>query len=87
MFGTCLSSVLFIMTSSLIGIPISGTHTIVGAIIGSGLAVGGADSISWQQLGKVVLSWFVSPLFAGVLASILFLIVCQLTLKQRELGT
>jgi len=75
------------MTSSLMGIPVSGSHTIVGAIIGSGLAVGGANSVLWKQLGKVVLSWFVSPLFAGVLASILFAIVCQFTLKQRKLGT
>ncbi len=68
------------MTSSLLGIPISGSHTIVGAIIGSGLAVGGATSVSWKQLGTVVLSWFVSPVFAGVLASVLFSVVCKFTL-------
>ncbi len=80
MMGTCFSAVIFIMTSSLLGIPISGSHTIVGAIIGSGIAVSGADCVIWKQLGTVVISWFVSPLFAGVLASILFVIVCQLTL-------
>ena len=39
MFGTSISSFLFIMSSSLFGMPISGTHTVVGALIGSGLAV------------------------------------------------
>lgn len=83
MLGTSFSSVIFIMTSSLIGIPISGTHTIVGAIIGAGVAVGGSASVNWSQLGTVVLSWFVSPLFSGIISGGLFLLVCFLTLQQR----
>ena len=86
MLGTCFSSVIFIMTSSFIGIPISGSHTIVGAIIGSGLAAGGKNNVNWKQLGTVILSWFISPLFAGILASVIFFTVCQLTLKQRKFG-
>ena len=39
MLGTSFASVAVIMTSSIFGIPISGTHTVVGAIIGAGLAV------------------------------------------------
>ena len=39
MLGASISSFLLIMSSSLFGMPISGTHTVVGALIGSGLAV------------------------------------------------
>jgi PiT family inorganic phosphate transporter len=38
MFGVSLSSFLFIFTASKLGIPISGTHTVIGSVIGAGLA-------------------------------------------------
>lgn len=37
MFTVCLVSFTFIMTASFTGMPISGTHTVVGALIGAGL--------------------------------------------------
>ena len=37
MLSVCLASFLFIMTSSLWKMPISGTHTVVGALLGAGL--------------------------------------------------
>ena len=39
MLGASISSFFLIMSSSLFGMPISGTHTVVGALIGSALAV------------------------------------------------
>ena len=38
MLGTTISGFVFIMASSIFGMPISGTHTVVGALIGSGMA-------------------------------------------------
>ena len=38
MLGISLASCLFILSSSIFGMPISGTHTVVGAIIGAGCA-------------------------------------------------
>ncbi len=37
MFTVCLISFIFIMTASFTGMPISGTHTVVGALIGVGM--------------------------------------------------
>ncbi len=42
MLGTSISSFLFIIMSSVFGMPISGTHTVVGALIGSGIAALGS---------------------------------------------
>jgi phosphate/sulfate permease len=68
------------MTSSIFGIPISGTHTVIGAVIGAGLAVEGVSCINWKQLGTVVLSWFVSPIVAGIISCYFFTTICILTL-------
>ena len=87
MVGTSFSSVLFIMSSSIFGLPNSGTHTIVGAFIGAGIAALGQQSINWKKLGTVVLSWFVSPLFSGLVSFILFTFICLLTLQQSDPGS
>lgn len=80
MLGCCISAFSFILFSSIFGMPISGTHTVIGALIGCGLAAVGIHGIGWHALIKVVLSWFVSPILAMTLCGVLFIIICCLTL-------
>ena len=80
MFGTSIASFLFIICSSFFGMPISGTHTVVGGLIGAGLAAG--CQIDWVQLGIIVAGWFVAPLVSMCFASLLYFTVCRLTLSQ-----
>ena len=84
MLGASISSFVFIMSSSLFGMPISGTHTVVGALIGSGLAVTGGQSINWSKLGMIIGSWFVAPLVSIILCALFFVAVCRLTLNQTR---
>jgi PiT family inorganic phosphate transporter len=60
------------------GLPVSTTHSTVGAIVGVGLIhgylLGVSPRIDWGVVGKVVLSWITSPLGAMALASILYLL-------------
>ena len=84
MLGISISSFLFIMTSSVFGVPISGTHTIVGSIIGSGLAVFGASNINWFKLGMIVISWFVAPLVSIISCALFFIAVTTLTLDKTR---
>ena len=84
MLGASIASFIFIMSSSLFGMPISGTHTVIGALIGSGLAALGPSNIDWQQLGIIFLGWIVAPLLAIVLTCLLLLAVCSLTLNLRR---
>ena len=57
------------------GLPVSTTHSTVGAVLGVGLArqaMGGEANIDWGVVAKVVASWVTSPLGAVVLASLLY---------------
>ncbi len=57
------------------GLPISTTHTLVGAVIGVGLAKG-IGAINLSVVGKIILSWIVTlPVGAGL--SILFFYVLK----------
>jgi PiT family inorganic phosphate transporter len=64
--------------------PISTTHSIVGAMIGFGLIAGGAGVISWGVVGKVVLSWILSPLFGCILAFVTFKLITKLILGKED---
>jgi PiT family inorganic phosphate transporter len=51
--------------------PVSTTHAIVGAVVGSGMAAFGAGVVSWGVLGGIGASWIISPVMGGVLAAVM----------------
>lgn len=56
---------IFITLASWSKMPVSTTHSIIGALLGFGLVSGGVESIHWMTVGKVILSWVISPV-AGI---------------------
>jgi inorganic phosphate transporter, PiT family len=66
------------------GLPVSTTHTIVGAVAGVGLVSFGLEGIAWARLGQIVLSWIVSPLCGGVLAFLSFFAIRRFILSAPD---
>ncbi len=66
------AAALWIHAATSMGFPVSTTHSIVGAVLGFGLSVGGFEPIDWAVLGRIVASWLLSPLLGGVSAYFLF---------------
>ena len=62
-----------IVVASKLGLPVSTTHTLVGAVIGVGFARG-ISAINMQVLRGIFASWFITVPFAAVLAAVLFFI-------------
>jgi len=50
------------------GLPVSTTHSIVGAIVGFGAVGLGSGAVAWGKVAEIVVSWVTSPLIGGVLA-------------------
>ncbi|MFH1416194.1 MAG: inorganic phosphate transporter [Elusimicrobiota bacterium] len=69
--------------------PVSTTHSIVGALIGVGIVAGGLSVVSWGKVISIVMSWVISPLFSGVMAFFLFKIInsCFIVPEDREART
>ncbi len=68
-------------------LPISTTHSIVGAMLGFGLAAVSQhyltiDQIKWGVLAKIVLSWIVSPIMGAMLAFVVFMLIRYLLLER-----
>jgi PiT family inorganic phosphate transporter len=65
-------------------LPVSTTHSIVGAMIGFGIMAGGFSVINWAKLGSVVLSWIISPVFSLVIAFCMFKVIIKLILSVSD---
>jgi PiT family inorganic phosphate transporter len=72
-FAAELAAASTIVIASGTGIPISTTHTLVGAVLGVGLARG-IDAIDLRVVGRVFVSWVVT-IPAGALLSIVFFLI------------
>lgn len=49
--------------------PVSTTHSIVGGVMGAGIAAGGFAIVSWGTMGKIAASWIISPVLGGIIAA------------------
>ena len=64
--------------------PISTTHSIIGALMGFGIVAGGVSSVNWTKIGLVASSWVLSPVFGCILAFIVFKIIVRLIFAKEE---
>ena len=54
------------------GLPVSTTHSIIGGIVGYGLAYAGTSIVDWGKLAQVISSWILSPIFGAIVAYFVF---------------
>ncbi|KAJ2898043.1 hypothetical protein MKZ38_004211 [Zalerion maritima] len=86
MLCAVIASACFLTFATKIGFPVSTTHSILGGVLGMGIAAVGADDITWVSKdddGKVqvksgvvavFLAWIIAPCISAGFASIIFLI-------------
>lgn len=79
-------SSIWLSIATSIGMPVSTTHSIIGAVIGVGIASKGADHVKWGWDGfsQIVASWFIAPAIAGAFASVMFLFVKFTVLEVKD---
>jgi PiT family inorganic phosphate transporter len=84
MLGALASAATLLLVATRFGLPVSTTHSIVGAIVGFGAVGMGLDAVVWGKVGQIVASWATSPLIGGVLAFGIFNIVRWLILDREH---
>jgi len=63
------AAALWINFATLIGAPVSTTHSIVGGVVGAGIAASGFAAIDWTTVSTIALTWIASPFLGGVMAA------------------
>ncbi|WDE13171.1 inorganic phosphate transporter [Thalassomonas haliotis] len=72
MISALFAAATWLLIASILGWPVSTTHSIVGAIIGFAAFGVSPDTVAWGKVLGIVGSWIVTPLISGVIAFIIF---------------
>jgi PiT family inorganic phosphate transporter len=84
MSSALLSAAIWLNFATWTGMPVSTTHSIVGAVAGFGIVAAGIGSVHWDKMGQIVASWFISPFAGGLMAFIIFKIISRMILGQDQ---
>ena len=85
MMAALLAAALWINMATSVGAPVSTTHSIVGAVAGAGIASSGFAIANWDVIGRIVMSWVVSPVMGGVIAAGLLYLIKRCITYQADL--
>ncbi len=86
MSAALLAAALWLNLATWLKAPVSTTHSIVGGVLGGGIAAGGFAIVSWGTMGKIVASWIISPILGGLIAAVfLYIIKSQILYKEDKL--
>jgi PiT family inorganic phosphate transporter len=69
MAAALLAAALWLTLATMLKAPVSTTHSIVGGVMGAGIAAGGFAIVSWGTMGKIAASWVISPVLGGLIAA------------------
>jgi len=83
MMAALLAGALWINLATWLGAPVSTTHSIVGGVLGSGVAAAGLAAVNWPTVGRIAASWVISPVMGGAIAA-LFLALIHNRILYRE---
>ncbi|WP_213879256.1 inorganic phosphate transporter [Pseudomonas sp. dw_358] len=89
-FALLIAAIIWNLGTWWLGLPASSSHTLIGSILGVGIASAwldgrsGLDGVDWTQVTKVGYALLLSPLVGFVCAALLLLAMRAL-IKQREL--
>ena len=83
MMAALLSAALWVNLATWIGAPVSTTHSVVGGVMGAGVAAAGFSAVNWGTMAKIAASWFISPILGGIIAA-LFLWFIKVNIIYRS---
>lgn len=82
MFAALTGATLLLLGATFFKLPVSATHSIVGATIGFSLVSRGNEGLNWETLGMIIGSWFVSPVMSGLISVVLFVLIRRFILNS-----
>jgi inorganic phosphate transporter, PiT family len=83
MMAALLAAALWLNLATMAKAPVSTTHSIVGGVMGAGIAAAGFSIVDWGTMGKIASSWVISPVIGGVIAAG-FLFAIKKTIIYRD---
>ena len=83
MMAALLAAAVWLNFATMAKAPVSTTHSIVGGVMGAGIAAAGFGIVAWGTMGKIAASWVISPVLGGIIAAT-FLLAIKKTMVYKE---
>ncbi len=87
MTAALLAGAIWLNIATALGAPVSTTHSIVGGVLGAGIAAGGIGIANWGKMSAIAASWVISPVLGGIIAAaFLYLIKRTITYRRDKIA-
>lgn len=84
MMAALISAALWVNLATWIGAPVSTTHSVVGGVMGAGIAAAGFAAVNWPTMGKIAASWLISPVLGGAIAALFLALIKSRVIYQDD---
>jgi inorganic phosphate transporter, PiT family len=84
MMAALISSALWINLATWVGAPVSTTHSVVGGVVGAGIAAAGLMAVDWWTMARIASSWVISPVLGGVIAAMFLAFIKSRIIYQDD---
>ncbi|MBE7638590.1 inorganic phosphate transporter [Sneathiella sp. P13V-1] len=84
MMAALLSAALWVNLATWIGAPVSTTHSVVGGVMGAGIAAAGFAAVNWATMSKIAASWVISPVLGGLIAALFLWFIKSRIIYQED---
>lgn len=85
MLAALIAGALWLNIATYLGAPVSTTHSIVGGLLGAGIAAGGWQIANWDKMATIAASWVISPVLGGLTAAAFLYLTTRLIFDRRDL--
>ena len=85
MLSALLAGALWINLATWLGAPVSTTHSIVGGVMGAGIAAAGFAAVNWPVMAQIAASWVISPLLGGIFAALFLAFIKSRIIYQPDI--
>ena len=84
MLAALLSAALWVNLATYVGAPVSTTHSVVGGVMGAGIAAAGFAAVNWPTMSTIAASWVISPVLGGAIAAFFLFVIKSRIIYQDD---
>lgn len=84
MMTVVIGCAIWLVVATLLSLPVSSTHTCIGGMLGMAIVGRGFRAIHWGMVINVICSWLYTPLGAGIISFLLFLLIRKTILLKEK---
>ena len=84
MMAALISSALWVNLATWVGAPVSTTHSVVGGVMGAGIAAAGLTAVNWSSMSLIAASWVISPVLGGAFAALFLAFIKARIIYQED---